>query len=330
MVSIIGLVVNITGLYNYINNIEKPYVVDAISLSIVFLLKYGRTRLGLHLATVEDMNMLELAVREKKVPEKDLVEQLVMFINLANNLQNSKDQIYNQELPKTIVEQTILNNPWEQILNKRSHFVLDSDNATIEKFNQKVAFDYHIHTDLLPEPYIGDPLKADIFLLALNPGYAGSEQEYLRQNPALFQALLNNLIHKNIDYPLFYLEERFNDSPGARWWDRILKPILNEVSNNKLLLAHKICELQYFPYHSKSYKSINEILSSQNYTFDLLRSAIKNNKMIIILRSERLWVDAIPELSGNYCKLNSYQNVIISENNLGKADFKRLIDLLSN
>jgi hypothetical protein len=219
----------------------------------------------------------------------------------------------------------MLFNPWEEILNKRSPFVLDEDRKALELFNQRVSDDYKYYTDLPPEPYIGNPITAEIFLLALNPGYAGSEQEYLIKNPALYQALLNNLVHQNIDYPLFFLEDRFNDSPGANWWARILKPVLNLVDNNKLLLSHKICELQYFPYHSKGYKHSNEILSSQKYTFELLKRAIKNGKTIIVMRSEKLWIDAIPELRGNYSKLNSSQNVILSENNLGKIDFEKLI-----
>ena len=113
-------------------------------------------------------------------------------------------------------------------------------------------------------------------------------------------------------------------------WERILKPVLNQIEDNRLLLSHKICELQYFPYHSKNYKSINQVLDSQKYTFQLLRGAISNNKMIIILRSEKLWLEAVPELNGNYSKLNSYQNVIISENNLGKSDFEKLIKLIKN
>ncbi len=50
--------------------------------------------------------------------------------------------------------------------------------------------------------------------------------------------------------------------------------------------------------------------------------------MIIILRSEKLWLDAVPELNGNYFKLNSAQNVTISYTNLGKVGFEKLIQNL--
>lgn len=323
---------------DYIENVEKPYVVDSIPLSIFYLLKYGTSHLGMRTISESDIGNLEKAIhlKLKEVSDKILLNQLIMFLKVNPDIKHIEKSVENKltinNLPKTdtMEEMNIINNPWEQILNKRNLFVIDADMQAVEKFNEKASDDYKIHTDLPPEPYIGNPITADIFLLALNPGYAGDEQEYLSKNPTLYQALLNNLIHQNIDYPLFFFEERFNDSPGAKWWERILKPVLNQTDDNRLLLSHKICELQYFPYHSKNYKSINQVLDSQKYTFQLLRRAIRNNKMIIILRSEKLWLEAVPELNGNYCKLNSYQNVIISENNLGKDDFEKLIKLIKN
>jgi hypothetical protein len=323
---------------DYIQNNEKPYVVDALPESIIYLLKDGTSMFGMSTISKEEIHKLErdIMLNLRAVSENELLDPLITFLKLTPDIkkiekpEETKPTINNLHKTDTMEELKIMNNPWEQILNKRNLFVIDADKQAIEKFNEKASDDYKIHTDLPPEPYIGNPITADIFLLALNPGYAGDEKEYLSKNPTLYQALLNNLIHQNIDYPLFFFEERFNDSPGAKWWERILKPVLNRTDDNRLLLSHKICELQYFPYHSKSYKSINQVLDSQKYTFQLLRRAIRNNKMIIILRSEKLWLEAVPELNGNYCKLNSYQNVIISENNLGKADFEKLIELIKN
>ena len=46
------------------------------------------------------------------------------------------------------------------------------------------------------------------------------------------------------------------------------------------------------------------------------------------MRSEKLWTEAVRELIGNYSKLNSYQNVILSENNMSAETFDRIIKIL--
>jgi hypothetical protein len=145
----------------------------------------------------------------------------------------------------------------------------------------------------------------------------------------LHQSLSKNLVHQNVIFPLFFLDERFSESPGFKWWKRVLKPVLSLVDNNKALLSNKICEIQYIPYHSKRYKSPRSVLSSQLYNFELVKQAIRNEKMVIVMRSEKLWLNSIPELTGNYIKLNSNQNIVISEKNLRKENFERLVRILN-
>lgn len=222
----------------------------------------------------------------------------------------------------------IVANPWEAIIKKSDSFILDEDRSLIDKFNAKASPKYKIQTDLPPEPYVGNPHSADIFLLALNPGYKGDEQTYLTGNPEMKQALLDNLTHQILDYPLFFLNEKFLASPGAGWWFRILKAVIKEIGDDKILLSQKICELQLFPYHSEKYKHIGSVVSSQEYTFYLLRRALRNNKLVILLRSERLWLSAVPELTGKYIRLNNYRNVVLSQNNMAREHFGKLIQVL--
>ncbi|SDX05942.1 hypothetical protein SAMN05444410_108170 [Hydrobacter penzbergensis] len=347
---------------DYVRNVEKPYVIETIPQSLIYLLQFLRNAIKPAdniISDDEKKKITDSIIRLKKEIDsisegfenidpidrsdmdiKGVLDMLALvaryspFFKFENNIinegmhraaseQEKKSEFIKDSIP--IVSQSIIKNPWSEILSKRDPYILNSDKELVENFNNKNSTEYKIYTDLPPEPYIGNPLTADIFLLALNPGYDGKEQGYLQNNPALYQALLNNLVHQNTNYPLFFLEERFSDSPGAKWWRKILKPLLEETNNNHLLLSQKICELQYFPYHSKSYKSVGKVLDSQQYTFDLLRKAIQNNKMIIVLRSEKLWLEEVPELKEKYFKLNSYQNVVISRNNLGDDEFVKLI-----
>ena len=310
---------------HYVENVGKPYVIDEISNSIILLLKYGVAIFQLTHFSTSDLDQLQFAVKGNYIPESAIIDQLKLFIDLANNIDMLTKQISTHL--EIIDQYNNLTNPWEQIKNK-GPFILNADKKIIEQFNKRVSEDYLFIEDLPPEPYIGNPHTADIFLLALNPGYDGGEQKYLNEVPDLQKALIKNLKHQNDKYPLFFLDEQFRESPGFKWWERILKPVLANTNDDYLLLSNKICELQFFPYHSRKYKPLGHDIEAQQYTFGLLKNAIVNKKMIIILRSEKLWVKAVPELLGNYARLNSYQNVVISEKNLGKERFEHLISLI--
>jgi hypothetical protein len=92
-----------------------------------------------------------------------------------------------------------------------------------------------------------------------------------------------------------------------------------------------IFNVEYFPYHSEKYKPIKKILPSQEYSFSLVREAMNNKKIIIIMRSEKLWHEAIPELKNYSYKylLHSFLNVVVSPNNLGKSEFEVVINRLT-
>jgi len=58
------------------------------------------------------------------------------------------------------------------------NFLSEEDISILEEFNiKKNGTSAEIKTNLLPEPFIGNPLKAKVLLLALNPGFEGSEKK---------------------------------------------------------------------------------------------------------------------------------------------------------
>ena len=83
--------------------------------------------------------------------------------------------------------------------------------------------------------------------------------------------------------------------------------------------------IEFFPYHSKSYKALKTILLSQEYSFYLVRQAIKMKKAIVIMRMEKLWLEFVPELKNYpYVSLINKQRAWVSKNNLPKGSFERV------
>ena len=206
-----------------------------------------------------------------------------------------------------------MNSPWFEITNAPP-YILKSDSLEIEVFNKKYhKTDYAVHPELIPEPYIGN-LKSEIVLLNLNPGYS---KENLKEHsdPVFKEVLLGNLKNSNITFPFYYLNPKLSLIRGAIWWNKKLKVLVDRFGRQKV--ANKLICIEYFPYHSKKYHSIGNILESQEYSFYLVHQAILAQKLIIIMRSRKIWEEAIPTLAKykQAFALNSPQNVCITKNN---------------
>ena len=94
-------------------------------------------------------------------------------------------------------------------------------------------------------------------------------------------------------------------------------------------IANEVCCIEYFPYHTKKFKPLKQILKSQKYGFELVKDAISRNALIIIMRAKNVWLKAVPELKNyHYYALNSFLNVTISRKNL-PGGFERIIEALN-
>ncbi len=217
-----------------------------------------------------------------------------------------------------------MDNPWTN-LPKNEPFILDEDKEEITKFNYEIKEDYKIHLELLPEPFLGNP-KSNIVLLNLNPGYHDEDFQFHNNNSYFIEILKKNLSHKEQNYPFYLLNPKIAESPGYKWWSLKLKSLIQKVGIEKV--ANELFCIEFFPYHSKKYKSINKILFSQEYNFNLLKESIKRNALIIIMRSSNKWLEFIPELKNyKFYKLKSNQNVSITKNNLGES-FDEILKIL--
>lgn len=216
----------------------------------------------------------------------------------------------------------LLQSPWHN-LPTEPPYILPED---LEFIRHHRNFS-NLRLDTLPGQFAGGLDTAEVVFLVLNPGYDERDTTLNLQLPKFLEANRNN--HTDPYSSLFYY---FNDgletTSGYEWWARKLKPLIaSGVSED--MLRKKIMLVEYFPYHSTRYKHITPSLPSQQFAFNLVYEATKRNKIIIVMRSKKLWLKAVPELASYpYMTLNSPQNVVISPKNLGEANFNSLVSKL--
>jgi hypothetical protein len=205
-----------------------------------------------------------------------------------------------------------LQNPWVA-LPESADFVLPQDAPFIQTFNRVATPEKCIHLELLPEPYLGNP-KARIFLLNLNPGYSEEDVIFHHDNPYFIQTSRDNLLHGHLDYPFYLLDPKNLASSGSHWWMKKLHWLADRYGLETV--AHELCVVEYFPYHSRKY-GFKQTVPSQHYSFSLVEEAMNNDALIVQMRSKKVWQGTLPRLKNyhNYYVLNSPLAPTISPNN---------------
>lgn len=226
-----------------------------------------------------------------------------------------------------------MENPWLEFVKNLddNNLVLEQEQEIIEKFNNSTNETYKVHTEIMPAPFMGNVLTSPIVLLTLNPGYDEKEEEknYYNEYKLYWKNEIQH-IHSVSELPLFCLEDKY-----VEYSDYWLKKFMSLISvSSKEKVAQNISIIQFFPYHTKKYKNIPKrllkgYLESQDYNFELVKQAIERKAIIIILRSKKLWFEAIPDLDNERTRFtNSALNTIQSEKNLG-GTFKEIVDILN-
>jgi len=216
-----------------------------------------------------------------------------------------------------------MENPWKNLKNP-NEYIAECDKLCISCLKNSCRGDYELKLKAMPGPYTGDPEKSVVYVLALNPGYtAGEDEKVGKKHRDIFA---KNLLHLVRKCPFISFDPIFEGSKGQLWWKRMLGPIIDEVGIKAV--SKYVFNAEYFPYHSRRFKLLKKILPSQNYTFELVKKAIRDKKIIIIMRSAKLWYGAIPELEKykNTYILRNPRNVRITPNNIGgEGNFKKIV-----
>lgn len=210
--------------------------------------------------------------------------------------------------------------PWH---NLKPLYVLPEDFAAIAHHRNYS----NLRLDALPGQIIGGLDKAEVIFLLLNPGFDDKDITLDLTLPHFVEANRRNLIDP-FGSPFYYLCGDLEQTGGYEWWCRILKPLLN-AGITEAILRDKIMAIEYFPYHSKSYKNL-PIVPSQQYAFDLVDEAIRRGKTIVVMRSKDLWFRAVPSLENYTGKMmiKNPRNPSVSSANLGEENFNILLSKL--
>lgn len=194
-------------------------------------------------------------------------------------------------------------NPWISDFSQPP-FVLEMDRQAIEKFNAKLkGGPNHPHylqvTEILPEPFVGS-LNAPVVLLSNNPGFNDQVTIQGKRDKSFMDRISGNLSHAALKYPLIFLDPEYK---GSDWWDKKLHHLIAYFDglghDGREVIAKSVLNIVYFPYPSRRFGHRRLSVPSQNYTFQLIRSAMEREAVIIHMRKPDKWFSKLPELK-NY------------------------------
>jgi len=245
-----------------------------------------------------------------------------------------------------------MENPWKTIKDiTKKEYIADCDKEAIGKLlPDKVR---NLQFNYLPQPYMGNPKQAKIFLLNGNPNApdnsGGLSQRECESNKKCKNYILYSLEHRieKENYPLYALSPDFRGYSISHWWRDHLYSLfeknrrkynaLPETTKDAYFkpISEKLFVAEYFPYFSEHFNDVRNIsVPSQEYTFDLIRGLeADNDKIIIIMRGKNEWENKIKWLKKHpdrVIKLNSDRNITLAPKNMAEGTFDRILQLLAS
>lgn len=215
-----------------------------------------------------------------------------------------------------------MENPWPDAPTE-APFIAPCDRQTIDLV---LAADpegrSELHFEVLPEPYAGDPQRAGVVLLSLNPGWGNTEP--LEQGGGVDD--WNDELRRNLSFkattPFVHIDPRFRATTGGgRWWSKRLRRLAEATSWEQV--GERLMVLEFFGYHSHTWRSLPLPLPSQAFTFQLVRETMDRGCLIVVTRGLGQWVWNVPELYTyeRVIRLNSQRWVGLSPGNMPEGDF---------
>lgn len=225
-------------------------------------------------------------------------------------------------------------NPWSNVTWDAPYAECDKEIIFSPKYKKKLQIDLDGWT--LPEPFSGNP-NSHVLCLNGNPGRR--DENFINKDIVykniFYGVMKESLVHSIYDFTWLTEEIKKAGHSGSGWWERITKLLRSELSQNKLEnVMPQLFVLEYFPYHSKKMFNFPK-LPSDRYRNYLLRKAMNDEKLIVIMRAQTRWESILEDGLGASLKeypykivLNSPQNVCLSKNNMGVHNWNLLIQTL--
>ncbi len=182
--------------------------------------------------------------------------------------------------------------------------------------------DRRLHLGLLPGPFVGDLLNAQIYVLMTNPGLELGD--YVEHEKTAFRSvLLANLKQEPLDsvLPFLCLDRQFAWHGAFKYWDSKLWKTIQELASNlgisepqaRAKIGETLAVIQESPYHSATgpddTSSWPSVRLAGEFVRDTVTKRVRDKRAIVIaMRRVGWWNYYIPE------DLGEDQGVIRSAN----------------
>lgn len=337
---------------------------------------------ALSLEKVLDLLMMEIRLRFSYTEDDKSVNFTQKYLRW-DSLASLKKSLKSEELPKCMVNPTgyysvsesdiVKENLWPTLVGEymRSHWYNENikivypnpyEEQVIDEFNRNAKEDYKYVLGAPAEPWRGNPLKAKVVILSLNPGFklgVNDNVQYERYRAPLEDAmaeLINTLSFqvRGLFTPQeSYVKshEEFKEKYSMEGSQVLCGDALNEIGDyywynniNRLNINHQkeyeffrnFAIVQYCAYTSVSFKDFPRgvVLPSQELTKKLIRYLAyeREDVVFVIMRSAAKWKELLDadvwEKMQSRLIVNKNMSQSLSENNLGKKNFNMLIEYL--
>ena len=336
----------------------------------------------LSLEKVLDLLMIEIRLRFSYTEDDKSVNFTQKYLRW-DSLASLKKSLKSEELPKCMVNPTgyysvsesdiVKENLWPTLVGEymRSHWYNENikivypnpyEEQVIDEFNRNAKEDYKYVLGAPAEPWRGNPLKAKVVILSLNPGFklgVNDNVQYERYRAPLEDAmaeLINTLsfqVRGLLTPQESYVKshEEFKEKYSMEGSQVLCGDALNEIGDyywynniNRLNINHQkeyeffrnFAIVQYCAYTSVSFKDFPRgvVLPSQELTKKLIRYLAyeREDVVFVIMRSAAKWKELLDadvwEKMQSRLIVNKNMSQSLSENNLGKKNFNMLIEYL--
>jgi len=224
--------------------------------------------------------------------------------------------------------------PWKDYLNNLraryggeidSHLFYDDiyvihpdDQATVDAYNKaRKEEDSCFITNLIAAPFQGNPLKAKVVFLSLNPGYVKRLNKDLAK---VFERIPNLPEQINALWSGFLSHEAKSMSPSSQnnelfttyqslvdwyWFDTFATLRDSCGMSEDDTFFERVAVMQLMPYHSTKCDRVILTLPTQQYTKNLIRQMLTQPDcpLFVVMRSEDKWSELL-----NYGKVRGFDN----------------------
>lgn len=332
----------------------------------------------LSLEKVLDLLMMEIRLRFSYTEDDKSVNFTQKYLRW-DSLASLKKSLKSEELPKCMVNPTgyysvsesdiVKENLWPTLVGEymRSHWYNENikivypnpyEEQVIDEFNRNAKEDYKYVLGAPAEPWRGNPLKAKVVILSLNPGFklgVNDNVQYEKYRAPL-EELINTLsfqVRGLLTPQESYVKshKEFKEKYSMEGSQVLCGDALNEIGDyywynniNRLNINHQkeyeffrnFAIVQYCAYTSVSFKDFPRgvVLPSQELTKKLIRYLAyeREDVVFVIMRSAAKWKELLDadvwEKMQSRLIVNKNMSQYLSENNLGKKNFNMLIEYL--